>query len=445
MKNYFILFSLLFIGILGTSEANACTQPDVDIAGPSGRCGALADTPTTYTGSHNFPEPGCTYYEWTITGGTVTGPNGTFVTDGTLCITEDPFCFRDLSLACDEAGLDATVITGNGSNVTVTWQPGVVGKLKLKVKEKESGTTREETITNDISLPNPTSISFSPNTTTSGSFTAVLPQPLCTGQSVRWTIDGNNAGTGNPKNLNVGLCTTATVCAATIQTVGSSTLTSQQTCRSFNGGTLDASISGQTEAAVNGFYDYFFSSSQPITSINWTASPAGSVNFVSQTNDDAVFLGFLQTGNISLCASGTTSCGNSFQRCLTVNVTQSGGGLYVRPDEDVIAEVDRHNMQPPASKIPNIQQGNITTNNIGQSDFVVFPTLVSQGQEITVQLPVLNDEAILIVSDMQGRTISQIQVTDSAASISTSDLPTGVFILTAYSGQWMESTKFVIN
>ncbi len=445
MKNYLILFSLLFVGLMGASEVYACGG-SASITGPNGRCAVPANTPTVYTGTHTFSSSGCTYYEWEIEGGTITGPSGVSVTDGKLCITENVACFPDLDLSCDVADIDVAVASGNGASVTVTWQPGVVGKLKLKAKEKGTITLSADTeITNDISLPTPTSISFSATGNTSGTFTANLPLALCPGQTVRWTVNGSFAGTGNPRNLSVGLCSTATVCATVTQNVGGTTLSSGQACRSFTGGTLIASVVGQLNAPLNGFNDYFLNSNQPISTISWSVSPPSAANFIGPTNEQGVLLTFTQEGFVSVCATGTTECGNSFSRCITVNVDRNGP-LNVRPDEEIVAETDRENIEVSEEIItPDFKLPEAESNQSDEQAFAVFPTLASQGQEITVQLPELNDAAFIIISDMQGRRISQIQVTDSAASINTSDLPTGVFILTAYSGQWMESTKFVIN
>ncbi len=445
MKNNLKLFSLLLFVLLGTSDIYACIL-ETRIAGPSGRCGADAGVATTYTGSHNFSSGGCTFYEWTIEGGTITGPGGTSVTNGKLCIAESIGCASEVDLSCDASDVDPAVASGTGASVTVVWAANVVGKLKLKAKEKGEITLGKETsITNDIELPVPTSISYSPNTGSNSTFTANLPKPLCNGQVVHWTVDGNLTAIGNPVNLNVGDCTTATVCAMTAQTIGQVTLTSAQTCRSFNGATLIASVSGASEAAVNGFYDYLLTSNQPVTSVNWSIVPATAASIIGTSNQMGILLTFLQSGEIDVCATGTTVCGNSFQRCITVNVTDGGGFLNFRPDEEILAETDRENTQPSTTTAPDFKSLDTETNHSTESNFAVFPTLASQGQEITVKLPKLNDAAFIIISDMQGRAVSQIQVTDSAASISTSDLPTGVFILTAYSGQWMESAKFVVN
>ncbi len=441
MKNYLMLFALFTLSSFMAADAYACFN--VNISGPNGRCAVPAGVPTTYTGTHGFTSSGCTFYEWEVEGGTIIGPGGVAVTDGKLCIVENVLCTADLAVSCDGADIDPAVAGGNGASVTVIWRAGEDGSLKLKVKEKgEITLSGSASVSNDISLPTPTAIFFNPSSPTSGTFTASLPEVLCPGQTVSWTINGNPAGTGNPRDFNIGECSDAVVCAFVSQTTTGAPLVSGEFCRVFDGGNLDITMFGENSAILNGLSDYYLETNQDVTSINWFTIPAGAGSFLGPTNSTSVLVSFVQTGTIEICASGLTECGTEFQKCKLVTVAQSN----MRPDQDIVAEVDKGNAETPEIETPSGKQlPDIKAYRSDDSSFAVFPTLASQGQDITVQLPELNDAATIIISDMQGRKISQLQVTDSSTRIGTSDLPTGVFILTAYSGQWMASTKFVVN
>ncbi len=420
MKNYLTLFFFAMLCTVGfQQDAFACNTPfaNANITGPSGRCGAPAGVPTTYTGTHNFSSSGCTIYEWTVSGGTVIAPgiSGTSITNGTLCVAENNACATQTSNACQVQAVHNSVASGNGSTVTVIWSPNVEGTLALRVRELGGVNLRaEDEITNDITLPSLISISTSNQTSGSGTYTANLDNTLCPGMAISWTVNGNNAGTGNPRNLNVGYCSDAQVCAS----ITLNGISAGQKCINVNGQNFSSSISGPSTSETHFPETFIFNSTQPIASISWYASPPEIAEFMGPTNNPEVGVRFNDVGVVDICAVGITSCGSGFERCKKVTV---------------------------ANFKPNFQDPSQSKVSIASTEMIVFPTLIDQQQELNIQLPTLEETAMLRIVNINGSVVLEQKATDQRINIATNQLGSGMYVLTAQSGNWISTKKFVVK
>lgn len=432
MKN---LFTLLILTLLTTvafqQESFACWN--ASITGPSGRCGAPAGVPTTYTGTHGFTSSGCTVYEWQATGGSISVGGATVTSGQTICVVENLSCVGGTIFDCFIAVVDPAVASGNGASISVTWNQGVVGELKLKVKEKgEITLSGSDDIVNDISVPTPSSISVSNRTNSSATFTANFDDALCPGMVVNWTINGNPAGSGNPRSLPIGYCTSnAQVCAS----VSQGNITSPSVCRSFIG-SLTSSLNGPYNATTNSFVNFTVNSTQPMTSINWFAQPASSVFFFPPTDGAYVDLYFTATGTIDICVQASTVCGQQFLECRQVNVTNfAPNAIGSTPTVKV-----------PETAATTLRDGEYDQSNPLQgSELIVFPTLIDQQQDLQIQLPTEATEATLFLTDINGRLLVERTITDQSSTLSTDQLSAGMYFITARSGKWSSTKKIVVR
>jgi hypothetical protein len=439
MKKALFLSAAVMVALLGFStSAEACIF-SASIAGPSGRCAAPAGVPTTYTGTHNFSSSGCTIYEWTISGGTLTGPGGVSVTNGTLCITENLVCFSVLG-ECNAAAIDVNVASGNGASVSVIWAPGVVGTLDLNVLEIGTTTLSAQArrIVNDISLPAPSSTSLVDNGNGTSTFTANFNTEPCPGTVVNWTVNGNPAGTGNPRTLSVTSCSNATVCAFTSQTVGGVTVTSASTCRTFSGA-CNGEMVGPETATINSFLNYaVWCNLSSISTIEWSISPLNGVWITNGTNNPYFDIVITDPGVYYICAIGTTTCNQVFEYCLATNVTIGGGGFIKTQDNGASAEDMNISKQQLASSDSHADDNSL-------KKLSAYPTLLENGQILSVQIPGLEQPAHLQITNLQGQVVNRQMIGESNTSIDLPNLVPGVYILSATVGNWFESIRFVVK
>ncbi|MEM8907799.1 MAG: T9SS type A sorting domain-containing protein [Bacteroidota bacterium] len=426
-----ILFLVLFFFAF-QQNAFACF-PDADISGPSGTC-VPRGVPITYTGTHNFTTNNCTIYEWTVTGGTITGPTGISVTNGTLCVVENAFiCFPSLGDDCDDADISVLVAGGQGADVTVVWEEGVMGELRLNVVEVD-GPSDSEIINIDPGLPSPTSISVSNLGTNSGTFFANFDDPPCEGALVRWTINGNNAGTGNPRNLPVGTCVTAQVCAELILDGN----TSENVCRNFMGGQLSFNINGLSNPIVNSFVTYQLNVSQPLDKVEWFTQPAGVATFLPPTDGEAVDLTFDEVGDFNICAEVTTLCATSFFECKAVSVSGfipspgPGGDDPIKEKVEAKAAL-REDPGTPLAQTPQLQE------------LKLQPNLIVAQQDFFLQLPALSQTIHLTLLNQNGQVLQERQTGESNLRWSSAGLSPGVYFISARAGQWQSTQRFVIQ
>jgi hypothetical protein len=458
-----ICFSTFFM--LGFQvDMFACLLTDANISGPRGRCVVAPNTPITYTGDHNFSSSGCTYYEWEIEGGTITAPGGVSVMDGKLCITENFLaCASGLDSSCDAAAEDFNVGSGNGADVTVVWRPNVDGKLKLKAKEKGS-TVLEATdeISVDLRLPNVTFLNTTANSPTSTTFAAVIDNSLCPGMTINWTLDNASKGTGFQKTLDVGLCAGGTVCAFTSQTVGGQVFQSTPQCITYTDGSFDGNIQGPNEAQPNSTKTYSIFGSPSISSVTWSliSFPPTGASFSSGNTGNVVDVTFGVSGLVDLTATGTTACG-PVTRSMRIQVSTSApfsspgkGGVSINTEENVsinaekstsintkenVLELyDRSNVESNAS-LP------ITTPEEASLDLQIIPSLVTLGQQVNIQLPIMEKKAQIWVSNTQGQQMMQMQTEGGQLALPTSELTPGMYFVTVKAAKWQTVKRFVIQ
>ncbi|MEM8908046.1 MAG: T9SS type A sorting domain-containing protein [Bacteroidota bacterium] len=422
------LFFFLLVAMV-QQQSTAC---NASISGPSGRCATTPGTAITYTGTHNFTSSGCTFYEWTITGGTITGPGGVAVTNGTLCVTENVSCASSLAGSCDAAALSTAVAGGNGASVSVVWDAGVQGSLRLRVRERGTiAFSASDDLSVDLRLEQPTSVTIVSQNNTSGTYRANFSEALCPGTSVRWTVNGSFAGTGNPRNLSVGACSNAQICATAVQGGTSSAVR----CRSFSGGSLSYDLFGWNTATVNSLVDFSISSTQPMSNINWFTSPPNSAVFILPPSGDYVELYFTNSGYLDVCVDVTTVCGQQFLECKTVNVTN----FIPQAGEDPIKEQATENAQ--LREEPSSQPKTTKSDQVMK----VRPTLVHQQQDLIIELPQGSTATQIDIIDINGRLVSSQTTQATAVQLSTQALSPGTYFISAQTSQWRSTQKIVVQ
>lgn len=420
---------LVALCICGLNESAQAVTLRASIDGPSGRCVAPS-TQHIYTGSHNVIG-GCTVYEWTVTGGTVTGPSGIFVTNGTLCVVESLGCASEIGPQCDDVTYSSAVGTGNGASVSVVWFPGVAEpELKLKVKVKDAGSDTK-TIKIDNSAPKPISITRLSTNVFRADFAP--DDELCDGTFIRWTRNGVSEGTGTTQFINIGECSNVTVCAFTDY----NGVTSDPTCLLIpNGNALPGTINGPEEIPPLVWRTYTFNiNNGPVNSIGWYVKGAGQV--IGSGTTAEVILFDPNVISAEVCVGGTWDCGD-YEVCKRVFVMPGGTstpGNEARPQADGTVEGDSQQRNSNFSLDANVTQS-----------LSVFPSPAIAGQEVTINLPDYNGQRVAVnVTDIQGRVVYQNQTDQRNLLLRTEDLPKGLYVLTVYSGEKMESKKFMIQ
>ena len=151
----------------------------------------------------------------------------------------------------------------------------------------------------------------------------------------------------------------------------------------------------------------------------------------------------MQPGSVKVCASGTSVCGASFERCYDVFVNPSDGGglggLQENPVESTTQE-DRG----ASNNATNDLSGMVTAKKVIPS-MSMYPSPATKGQNVTLQLPQLSEMAEITVMDLQGRMLLQERTTETQPTLATGQLPAGLYIIRVSAGDWMETTKLVIE
>ena len=76
---------------------------------------------------------------------------------------------------------------------------------------------------------------------------------------------------------------------------------------------------------------------------------------------------------------------------------------------------------------------------------LVVPTLIDQQQDLQIQLPELEQAATLRIVDINGRVLVEQTARDQRLNLTTQQLSAGMYILTAQSGNWTSTKKFVVK
>ncbi|MEM1320196.1 MAG: T9SS type A sorting domain-containing protein [Bacteroidota bacterium] len=431
MKNVFKIILVLAIALTSWSSTALACAPKAKIEGPSGNCVA-EQTPLTYTSSHDFPvNAACTYYEWKIEGGTVIGPTGVSVTNGTLCLSEGVEC-NDWDIKCTETAIWPDIASGSGVPVTVVWSTPESGKGKITFTAREitydaEGEKIEDKAKDKIEINNstrePTSIVRSNIQNNSSTFAADLPDDVCPGTVVNWTFNGQPQGTGNPITLPIGRCESGNVCAFT--TFGG--VSSEEICIFVGFNPQPGSITGPDQVNLEQAVNFSLSAfgAPNISNVLWTIKPnlSGQIlNGQGSTSITAIFFN-PSVSFVDVCVSGDWLCG-TFDLCKRVFI--ASGGVQA-PNDD-----------------PSKVRPFIATNEDYQS-LNVFPSLLKAGGELTINFPTYDQMVDVTITDLQGRVVFQNRTDQAQVLFPTADLAKGMYVVSVNGIAGLESQKIIIE
>lgn len=433
MQNLKLKTLVVFIGLIFGHSAFACdTNPwSAWISGPS-ECVPIGSV-QTYVGTTDLTSSGCTVHEWTVTDGVILTVNGVAQPPGVtmVCLWESADC-------AFQAGLSGECSTGvltsaTTSTITVRWGGGAKeGKVKFAVKEKG---TINLSVSKELVVKYPpaaTSISRTGNTcSTNKTYTAVFP-PTCPGiTGFSWTLNGSPVGTtSSPSiNLTVPLNQSATVGVSALYPGGRSLIFTQSFAPSSS---ASANIEGSNFVCKGGTNDFYLSG-VILGSVTWSVSSPASI--VYQNGTDVGI--FLPEGNytegIVLIASGVSNCNVSFYAAKNLSISDLPCQFLVSNDDIETRSSNAGQEQEQEQNTP--------------SEIKVYPTLLTSGQDIQVNLPEMDEQEpsyVVTILGMDGKIQQENKYMPGLVNVSTATLPPGNYILKAQSKDTSKVFRFVI-
>lgn len=434
MRNLTFKTLITCIGLIFGHSAMACDVNPFSawISGPS-ECVPIGSV-QTYVGTTDLTSSGCTLHEWEVTDGVIVSVNGVAQPPGTtsVCLWETLDCFLK---ALQEFGCATGVLSSaTTSTITVRWGGGQgEGKVKFKVKEKNGAGDLDLSVSTEKKIKYPpaaTSISRSGNACSANkTFTAAFPAtcPGITGFS--WTLNGSPAGTTfSPQTtLSVPINQGATVGVTALYPGGRSLSFSQ-----FFGPTSpsSASIEGPNIVCKGATTDFYLSGIIPGTT-NWSVSSPASIAY-----QDGLSVGvYLPDGNytegVVLIATGVNNCNAPFSVSKSLSISDLPCQVLWSGDT-----IEGRSINPEEAEA-----------ELAPREIEVYPTLLTSGQPIQVNLPETDGLAtpyVLTVLGIDGKIRQENKYMPGSVNVSTDLLPPGNYILKAQSKDNSKVFRFVI-
>lgn len=436
MQNLKFKTFLTLIGLILGHSAFACDGNPWSawINGPS-ECVPIGSV-QTYVGTTDLTSSACTVHEWTVTDGVIVIADGVAQPPGTtmVCLWEDGCRERAIQEGqCATGTLQS--ITETTSTITVRWVGGAgEGKVFFKAREYNYAGELDLAVSTEKKInypPAATSISRSGNAcSASKTYTAVFPVTCQEPTGYSWTRNGSPAGnTFSPQiNLSVPVNQGVTVGVTALYPAGRSLTFSRYFGPSSES---SANIEGPNLVCKGGTTDYYLSGIIPGT-VNWSVSSPASIAYQNGINVGVFLPEGTYTEGIVLIASGVNNCNVPFYVSKSIGISdlpcqvlQSGETIEsrsIKPEEEEEA-------------------------TIVQQEIEVYPTLLTSGQSIQVNLPETDGVATpyeLTILGIDGKIRQENKYMPGLVNVSTATLPSGNYILKVQSKDNSKVFRFVI-